>query len=290
MDFRKDSIGYDDFEVWRNCRNEFVNMVEGGNLTLDNYFRYVTVKLEDGRIDDFESLLDKARNLGQILVEHDDQIVVCKDVVDDFLGSMLHMQPDTLTYVGLMNLYDTLGYLETHVVGLNENKNDLIEVIKNKRNEVFELISKPVLEEENINRERAYVKVYAHFCRNEQDAREIAETGKLRTSKYQGREDRVFAVDLEETVDNDQTQIGSRVWAVMFTTSEQGYEGGGTDEVYWVYSRKDEKGGYVPLDMVFVCGPGEVIETQELRKLLKEESALWNDNDNEIREFSGRSD
>jgi len=148
-------------------------------------------------------------------------------------------------------------------------------------------VDEPHSEEEKSGNKEVYTHVYAHFTRSEEDAREIARTEKLRTSSVHGRRDRVFAVDLDETVHDPVVQYGSRVWGVVFTTPEQGFEGENPREVYWYPPEKDNKGGYIPLDMVFVVGPGEKISAYEVRDLLRGESSRYDDNDPEVKYIRG---
>lgn len=115
-------------------------------------------------------------------------------------------------------------------------------------------------------------KIYVHFVRTEADARQIVQEKKLRTSNWQGRKDRVFAVDLDETIRDDRTQLGNRVYGVVFTTELQGEEGLHPGEVFWIPSDQDEIGTYVPLDCVFLVKPGEV---QSIRTILSQDSPEW---------------
>lgn len=115
-------------------------------------------------------------------------------------------------------------------------------------------------------------RLYVHFVRSEQEADQVVEERKLRASSYQGREDRIFAVDLDETVRNDRVQLGNRVWGVLFTTPEADVANDFREEVYWFPHTKDDKGIYLPLEMVIKL---DLHDVETARDLLGSISPEW---------------
>lgn len=120
--------------------------------------------------------------------------------------------------------------------------------------------------------------MYVHFCRSEIDADNIIRERKLRTSSWQGREDRIFAVDLDETVENGRVQLGGRIWGVLFTTPEAEVSNNFKNEVYWFEQRefRDEDGGYLPLDMAVKL---DLDGVKDVRGLLNAVSPEWGEPD-----------
>lgn len=115
-------------------------------------------------------------------------------------------------------------------------------------------------------------KLYVHFARSKSEADQIVEEKKLRSSRHQGREDRVFAVDLDLTLRNDRVQLGNRDWGVLFTTPEADVANDFREEVYWFPHTKDDKGIYLPLDMVIKL---DLHDVETARDLLGTISPEW---------------
>ena len=124
-------------------------------------------------------------------------------------------------------------------------------------------------------------KLYVHFVSLEADADSIVDEKKLRTSTYQGREDRVFAVDLDETLRNDRVQLGKgvgRAWGVLFTTPDADLSNNFRNEVYWFPDQRDEISRYIPLDLVIKLDLKDVRTAIDLLNTISPE---WGEPDEE---------
>lgn len=124
-------------------------------------------------------------------------------------------------------------------------------------------------------RENAPIEVYFHATRNHQEALEIVGSRKLRSCvSYKGKEDLVFAVNLTTTMADPRVQLWHRRDGVVFTTRYQRLEAEDSNQVYWNAPEEDEKGSYLPLDMVF---PVDDEGLQLIREMLESDSPEWVD-------------